>query len=61
MDCMDLKDICYYVRFLNICSLVGKFLLVDFVVYIIRLDEVWIDRGWLNVFFMYIWKYWLYI
>lgn len=59
MDCMDLKDICYYVRFLN--SLVGKFLLVDFVVYIIRLDEVWIDRGWLNVFFMYIWKYWLYI
>lgn len=48
-----------YVRFLN--SLVGKFLLVDFVVYIIRLDEVWIDRGWLNVFFMYIWKYWLYI
>lgn len=59
MDCMDLKDICYYVRFLN--SLVGKFLLVDFVVYIIRLDEVLIDRGWLNVFFMYIWKYWLYI
>lgn len=48
-----------YVRFLN--SLVGKFLLVDFVVYIIRLDEVLIDRGWLNVFFMYIWKYWLYI
>lgn len=59
MDCMDLKDICYYVRFLN--SLVGKFLLVDFVVYIIRLDEVLIDRVWLNVFFMYIWKYWLYI
>lgn len=38
MDLKDIGSLCYYVRFLN--SLVGKFLLVDFVVYIIRLDEV---------------------